>query len=196
MLPLLESQRLDEAAVAVALEGLDTRGATRQACIRADGRNACVNAVYAGGDDPAGYLEAAARRAATTGRRLLPVLDSGEIDGRLWIAYDMGSMTPLTDHFGRLLPTATSLGVISDVARALDDAAGDGVFAAELPPSSVFMAGRSARLGDLGTARAASPGRSPSWRATRSTFPRRCFEGSEPANGRASICSARCCTTC
>jgi hypothetical protein len=85
---------------------------------------------------------------------MLPVLDSGHVDGRLWIAYDMGSATPLTKHGGpRLLPTATSLRVLTDVARALDEAAAKYVFASELRPDSVFLMGKGARLGDLGTAR-------------------------------------------
>jgi hypothetical protein len=72
----------------------------------------------------------------------------------LWIAYDMGSATPLPDNRERLvLPTATCLRLLSDVARALDHAAAEGVFPCELPPESVFVSRRGARLGDLGTAR-------------------------------------------
>ena len=122
--------------------------------MRAGGSNVCVNAVNAGSDAWPRYSESASRRAATSGRRLLPVIDSGEIDGRLWIAYDMGSATSLADVRGRrLLPTATSLRVLLDVARALDGAAAEGVFACELPPGSMFLSGKGARLGDLGTAR-------------------------------------------
>ena len=127
--------------------------------MRAGGSNVCVNAVNTGSDAWSRYSESASRRAATSGRRLLSVIDSGEIDGRLWIAYDMGSATPLADLRGRrLLPTATSLRVLPDVARALDGAAAEGVFACELPPESVFMSGKGARLGDLGTAREALAG--------------------------------------
>jgi protein kinase-like protein len=158
---LLERPGVDHAAIAAAVEGLRDRGATCQAYLRGDGTNVCVNAVNAGSDGWPGYSAAASRRAAAAsrraaagGRRMLPVLDSGDIDGRLWIAYDMGSATSLSDQRGRhLLPTATSLRVLSDVARALDDAAAEGVFASELPPASVFVSGKAARLGDLGTAR-------------------------------------------
>ena len=154
MTRLLDSAKVDDAAVAAALDGLRDRGATRQAYIRASGTNLCVNAVNAGGGGWSAYSEAASRRAATGGRRMLPVLDGGEIDGVLWIAYDMGSAMSLADHRSRhLLPTATSLQVLSDVARALDDAAAEGVFASELPPDSVFVTGKGARLGDMGTAR-------------------------------------------
>ena len=127
--------------------------------MRAGGSNVCVNAVNAGSEAWSRYSDAASRRAATGGRRMLPVIDCGEIDGRLWIAYDMGSATPLADLSGRrLLPTATSLRVLLDVARALDGAAAEGVFACELPPDSVFLSGKGARLGDLGTAREALAG--------------------------------------
>jgi len=151
---LLDSAKVDDAAVAAALDGLRDRGATCQAHIRAGGTNLCVNAVNGGGSGWSAYSEAASRRAGTGGRRMLPVLDGGEIDGLLWIAYDMGSAMSLADHRSRhLLPTATSLQVLSDVARALDDAAASGVFASELPPDSVFVTGKGARLGDMGTAR-------------------------------------------
>ena len=155
MTRLLHSPKVDDAAVAAAIEGLRDRGATCQAYMRADGINLCVNAVNAGGRAWAAYSEAASRRAATAGRRMLPVLDGGEIDGRLWIAYDVGSAMSLVDHRSRgALPTATALQVLSDVARALDEAAAEGVFATELPPDSVFVTGKGARLGDIGTARA------------------------------------------
>ncbi|HEV3376957.1 MAG TPA: hypothetical protein VG126_06730, partial [Thermoleophilaceae bacterium] len=152
MLLLPTSPTLDEAAIAAAVDGLDARGATRQAYVDGDGHRVCVNAVMVGEDRRSSFSEAAARRAATRGRRLLAVLGSGEADGRLWIAYDMGSTTSLAENGGRRLPTATCLRVLLDVARALDDAAADGFFASELPPSSVFISRRGARLGDLGTA--------------------------------------------
>jgi hypothetical protein len=159
MTRLLDSPLVDPAAVAAALDGLRDRGATRQAYIRAGGSNVCVNAVNAGSDAWSRYSDAASRRAATGGRRMLPVIDCGEIDDRLWIAYDTGSATPLADLCRRrLLPTATSLRVLLDVARALDGAAAEGVFACELPPDSVFLSGKGARLGDLGTAREALAG--------------------------------------
>src|SRR5918992_1069825 len=154
MTRLLDSPLVDPAAVAAALDGLRDRGATCQAYMRAGGSNVCVNAVNAGSDAWPRYSESASRRAATGGRRLLPGIDSGEGDSRLWIAYDMGSATSLADARGRrLLPTATSLRVLLDVARALDGAAAEGVFACELPPGSMFLSGKGARLGDLGTAR-------------------------------------------
>jgi hypothetical protein len=149
---------IDKAAIAAALDGLDSRGATRQAYVETDGRKVCVNAVMAGEDRWSSFSQAASRRAAIRVRRLLPVLGSGEADGRLWIAYDMGSTTSLTEHPGHLLPTATSLRVLLDVARALDEAAANGLFASELPASSVFVSRRGARLGDLGTAREALVG--------------------------------------
>jgi hypothetical protein len=151
---VLDFPKVDDAAVAVALEVLRDRGATCQAYIRAGGTNVCVKAVYAGGDRWSEYREAASRRAATRGRRMLPVLDSGDVEGRFWIAYDVGTARSLADHRGRpILPTSTSQRVLSDVARALDEAAAQGVFASELPPASVFVTGKGARLGDLGTAR-------------------------------------------
>lgn len=139
--------------MAAAVEGLRKRGSIVQTCIRTQGANLCVNAVNGGRNGRPGYSEAASRRAAAGGRRLLPVLDSGNIDGRLWIAYDMGAATSLAEPCSPRLPTATSLRILTDVARALDEAAARGVFASELSPESVFLTGKGARLGDLGTAR-------------------------------------------
>jgi hypothetical protein len=156
VIALLDSRKVDVAAVAHALDGLRAGGATCQAYLQADGHDVCVNAVNGGGHGWPEYPEAVSRRAATRGRRLLPVLDSGEVEGRLWIAYDMGSTTSLPKYRGHHpLPTATCIRVLSDVARALDDAAGDGFFPSELAPDSVFVSRRGARLGDLGTAREA-----------------------------------------
>jgi hypothetical protein len=150
---LLKRAGVDRAAVAAAADGLGDRGATCQVYLRAGGRNVCVNAVNAGAEAWPGYSAAASRRAAVGGRRMLPVLDSGEGEDRLWIAYDMGSAKSLSEHRGHLLPTATALRVLADVASALDGAAAQGMFAWELPPASVFVARKGARLGDLGTAR-------------------------------------------
>jgi hypothetical protein len=151
---VLDCPKVDDAAVAAVLEGLRDRGATCQVYIRAGGTNVCINAVNAGRDGWSEYSEAASRRAATGGRRMLPVLGSGEVDARFWIAYDVGSARSLADHRARgLLPTSTSQRVLSDVARALDEAAAKGLFASELPPDSVFVTEKGARLGDLGTAR-------------------------------------------
>jgi hypothetical protein len=145
---------VEDAVVEAAVDGLRKRGAAIQTFIQAGGTNICVNAVNGGRRGWDGYAKAASRRTAAGGRRMLPVLDSGDIDGRLWIAYDIGSATPLADHPSpRLLPTATSLRVLTDVARALDEVAAHGLFPSELPPASVFLTGKGARLGDLGTAR-------------------------------------------
>jgi hypothetical protein len=154
MTQVLDSPRIDHAAVAAAVEGVRERGATCQALFRADGTDVCVNAVCAGRKRWSGYSKAASKRAAAGGPRMLPVLDSGEVDGRLWIAYDLGSARSLADHRGRrVVPTTTALRVLSDVAKALDEARAEGLFACELPPASVFVTGKGARLGDLGTAR-------------------------------------------
>jgi hypothetical protein len=151
---LPDSPRVDEAAVAAAVEGLRKRGASCQAYLD---RGVCVSAVNAGERRWPAYAEAVSRRAAVRGRRLLPVIGSGAVDGRCWIAYDMGAAISLPEY-GGVLATATCQRVLSDVARALDEAAGDGVYAWELPPGSVFVSERGSRLGDLGTAREALRG--------------------------------------
>src|SRR5918992_3423323 len=116
MTQLLDSPLVDPAAVAAALDGLRDRGATCQAYMRAGGSSVCVNAVNAGSDAWSRYSESASRRAATSGRRLLPGIGSGGIDGRLWIAFDMASGTPLSGPRGpQIPPTATSLPVLPDV---------------------------------------------------------------------------------
>ena len=150
----VDRPKLDEAALAAAVEGLRERGATCRARIPVEGTTVCVDAVNAGRSASTKYSEAASRRAAIGGRRMLPVVGAGKVDRRFWIAYDTGSMTPLSEcRDRRLLSTATSVRVLSDVARALDEAAAAGVFAWELAPASVFLTGKGARLGDLGTAR-------------------------------------------
>jgi hypothetical protein len=155
----LDASPLDHAgraAIAAALGGARVPGAAFQAFVRVDRLNLCVNAVEAPAADRSGFSDAAARRAATRGRRLLPVVDAGELEGRVWIAYDMDSTTPLADHRKHLvLPTATCLRLLADVAHALDEAADDGVFPYEVGPESVFVSKRGARLGDLGCAREA-----------------------------------------
>jgi hypothetical protein len=97
----LDASPLDHAgraAIAAALGGARVPGAAFQAFVRVDRLNLCVNAVEAPAADRSGFSDAAARRAATRGRRLLPVVDAGELEGRVWIAYDMDSTTPLADH--------------------------------------------------------------------------------------------------
>src|SRR5215218_3454723 len=135
----LDRSKLDSAAlraIADVLQEARTAGAPFQAFVRAGRSNLCVSAVEA----PAGaveseFFEAAARRASTRGRRLLPVVDSGEIDGCLWIAYEVGSNKPLPEYRKHLLlPTATWLRVLGDVARAIDEAAERRVFAYEVGP--------------------------------------------------------------
>jgi hypothetical protein len=150
---VLDSPTIDHAALA-AVEGLRARGSRCRAYVPAGGANVWVDAVHAGGVGWSGYSKAACRRAAIGGPRMLPVLGSGDVAGRFWIAYDTGSATSLAEHRSRgPLPTLTVLQVLSDVAEALDGAAAVGVFASELPPDSVFLTGKGARLGDLGTAR-------------------------------------------
>jgi hypothetical protein len=156
MASVRHSPKVDHAAVAAAIEDLRGRGATCQVFMRASGTNVCVHAVNAGKRRWADYSEAGSARAAIDGRRMLPVLDIGDVDDLFWIAYDVDSAKPLAELRNRgPLPTTTALRVLSDLAQALDDAAGEGVFASELPPESVFVSGKGARLGDLGTARAA-----------------------------------------
>jgi hypothetical protein len=151
--------RAGRAAIAGALAQARLPGTAFQASVRIDRRNLCVNAVHAPADGPSDYLDAAARRAATRGRRLLPVVDAGQLKDCFWIAYDRGSTSPLAEYRKHLLlPTSTCLRLLADVARALDDAADDGVFPYEVGPESVFASRRGARLGDLGTAREALGG--------------------------------------
>jgi hypothetical protein len=158
----LDRSTLDNAALAAIAEALS--GARRaagpaafQATVRIGKRTLCVRAMEVpAGASASSYLEAASRRAGTRGRRLLPLIETGEVDGCVWTAYDVGSTTPLDEYRKHLLlPTATWLRVLSDVARALDEAADDGVFAYEVGPDSVFVSRRGARLADLGTAREA-----------------------------------------
>jgi hypothetical protein len=159
MASVRHSPKLDHAAVAAAIEDLAGRGETCQVYMRAGGTNVCVNAVNAGKRRWADYLEAGSARAAIDSRRMLPVLDIGDVDGQFWIAYDVDSAKSLAELRNRgPLPTTTALQVLSDLAQALDDAAGEGVFASELAPDSVFVTGKGARLGDLGTARAGLAG--------------------------------------
>ena len=191
MTELLETRKLDRAgraAIAVALDRLPGGSTTGQVYARMWGRNACVNAMRApSSEEWPGWSAAAARRAATGGRRLLPVLGSGQLDGWLWIAYEMGSTSSLSDHPRRLrLPTATSLRLLLDVARALDGAALAGLFPHELAPASVFVSRHGAHLGDLGTAQEALL-RSGSQAAGNTTYVPTEVQRGEPAGERSGV---------
>jgi hypothetical protein len=159
MTSLLATPELDHAgrdAIAAALDRLRTERTADETYVRTRGREMCVRAVRAAPEDWHRYSTAAARRAAVNGRWLLPVCGVGAHGEWLWIAYDIGSATPLSDYRkGLVLPTATCLRLLSDVARGLDDAIAKRVFPCELPLESVFVSRHGVRLGDLGTAREA-----------------------------------------
>lgn len=155
----LDAPRLDDATrtlIADAIGGSRGAGTAFQTVVSAGRRNLCVNAVEAPADEERRlkYYSAAAKRAAVRSRRLLDVVDWGCLDGCFWIAYEMGTATSLADYGKHLLLSMdTSFRLLSDVARALDGAAAEGLFPHEVRPESVFVAGRGARVGDLGTAR-------------------------------------------
>src|SRR5215218_3723799 len=101
------------------------------------------------------YQQAAARRAAVAHPRLLPMAGAGEARGRLYVAFEAGQATPLSDLFsyGPLSPALVAT-LLRGVAEALDFAAASGLAAYELTPASVFFeTGLGGLVGDLGIGR-------------------------------------------
>jgi hypothetical protein len=141
------------------LQGAEVSDSPRQLVVRLDNRRVCLNFVAAGRSEEAWsrYSEAAARRAASTGDRLSPLLATGRTADCFYVAYDIGDALPLSTQLERgPLSGAEFVQLLHGIGRGLDQAAGARFYPAELTPESVFVdAGRGALLADLGVAREA-----------------------------------------
>jgi hypothetical protein len=145
--------------VAEALGELPVGPAASQTLVELSDRTVCVNAVGAPDADAAwsSYSTAAADRVEAIGERLAPVVASGRLDDRLYIAYDVTGMLTLAAYRERIGGTRPeSLQLLWSLARALDAAARAGLRLTEITPASVFVHHeRGVLLADLGLARQA-----------------------------------------
>jgi hypothetical protein len=134
-------------------------GRTHEIHLAIRGRRICVNAAFrpaAAPNGQAAFSAVSARRAEARADRLLPVIATGCHDGCYWIAYEYGAAVPLASEGWRRWPAAAAVDLLSAVARAVDDAASQAVFAHEFGPGSVFVDPRVGPLvGDFGSAREA-----------------------------------------
>ena len=103
------------------------------------------------------FAGAVAQRAALSSERLLPVVASGNADGRLYVAYELGAAVPLSAYRASSeLSTQRCLALLLGISRALDDAVSQGSPPYAATPESIFVdARRGAVIGDLGVAREA-----------------------------------------
>ena len=84
---------LGEEWIARALEGIEIADAPRQVLAEVDDRTVCLNVVAAGDGSEDGwsrYSTTATRRASVTGDRLCPVVATGHMDDRFFVAYEIG----------------------------------------------------------------------------------------------------------
>ncbi len=150
---------LGEEWIARALDGIDVGEAARQVLAEVDDRTVCLNVVAGDGSEDAWsrYSTTAARRASTTGDRLCPVVATGHMDDRFFVAYEVGQGWALyADGQGAALSSARCMQLLNGVGRGLDQAAAAGSYPTELTPESVFVdSNRGAVLADLGVAREA-----------------------------------------
>jgi hypothetical protein len=150
---------LGEEWIEAVLQGAEISNSPRQLVVRLDDRRVCLNFVAAGRSEAAWshYSEAAARRAAATGDRLLPLIATGRTDDCFYVAYDVGDAQPLSPQLERgPLSGAEFVQLLHGIGRGLDQAAAARFYPAELTPESVFVGpSRGALLADLGVAREA-----------------------------------------
>ena len=153
---------------------------------------------------------ATSRREVQAMRRLgdhphvVPVLDTGEEDGRPYIAsrYMPGGdvETVLDGAEDRRLPVERALAIAADVCRALEHAHARGIVHRDLKPANVWLAeDGAARLGDFGLA-ATGPRLQPTMEGmlsgrSRTSLPSRRSDG-HPTHAPICTRSVRCSTRC
>jgi TolB-like protein/Tfp pilus assembly protein PilF len=100
-------------------------------------------------------------REVETGARLvhphvLPVFDSGEVDGLLWYTMPYIDGESLRDRLGRerQLPVADAVRIASEVADALSYAHEHGVVHRDIKPENILLSGNHALVADFGIAKA------------------------------------------
>jgi hypothetical protein len=149
---------LGEEWIARALEGIEIADAPQQVLAQVDDRTVCLNVVASDGEDGwSRYSTTATRRASATGDRLCPVVATGHMDDRFFVAYEIGHARAVyADGQLSALPSAGCVQLLHGIGRGLDQAAAAGFYPTELTPESVFVdSSRGAVLADLGVAREA-----------------------------------------
>jgi hypothetical protein len=145
--------------IAEALDGLSVGQAPQQTLVKLRSRTVCINAVAAPDAEAAWpwFSAAAADRATAVGEHLAPVVTSGRLDDKLYIAYDVTGATTLAAHRERSGGSGAEIArLLGSLARGLDGAVRAGLSPTEVTPASVFVhPKRGALLADLGLVRQA-----------------------------------------
>ena len=145
--------------VARAVQEATVGDVPRQSLAWLDERRVCIELVASRAPDSEWlwYSAAAARRAALSADRLAPLVGNGQLGECFYVAYDVGEAVPLATYREESgMSLAQAVAILSGIARALDAAVREGLFPAEVSPSSVFVdPHRGAVLADLGVAREA-----------------------------------------
>jgi len=101
------------------------------------------------------FAEAASRRAALRSDELVPLVTTGNTDGKFYAGYDIRAAASLSEYrMTSELTTARCLAFLVGISRALDEAVSQGRPPYAVPPDSVFVEPRhGAVVTDLGLAR-------------------------------------------
>ncbi|MES3033232.1 MAG: protein kinase [Gemmatimonadota bacterium] len=89
---------------------------------------------------------------------IVPLFDSGEADGQLFyvMPYERGASLRARIESAPLMPLPEALGILRDIARALEYAHGEGVVHRDIKPENVMLSGGAAVVTDFGIAKAIS----------------------------------------
>lgn len=149
----------NDGLVARAVQEATVGDVPRQSLAWLDERRVCIELVASRAPDSEWlwYSAAAARRAALSADRLAPLVGNGQLGQCFYVAYDVGEAIPLATYREESgISLAQAVALLSGIARALDAAVREGLYPAEVSPSSVFVdPHRGALLADLGVAREA-----------------------------------------
>jgi len=148
----------DESSIVRAVEELPGRG-HRHAIVRLGDQTLALSTAYALDPDAEWprFATAASQRAGLSSDRLLPLVASGNCDGRFYVVYEIRRAVPLaTYRDAGELTTQRCLAFLLGISRALDDATSEGKPPYAVTPESVFIEPRrGAVIADLGVAREA-----------------------------------------
>ena len=146
------------------------------------------------------FLREIAVVAKLTHPHIVPLLDSGETEGRLWFVMpllDGNSLRARLDH-EKQLPVGEAARIAHDVAKALAYAHAHGVVHRDIKPENVLISGGSAAVADFGLVKviadSATGGLTQTGIAVGTTYymsPEQCSSG-ETVDGRTDIYSLGC----